>query len=455
MDNLKEYGYEFQIKVIAALITDRQFINDVRDIIDKSYFDSNALRWLCNSVISYYNEYKLLPTIEVFKIQIVNVKIELEKKEIVGALKDVFKNQQSTDLQFVKDEFHKFCVIQIYKKAILDGVELLKKQDVAAIKETFDNAFKSTQREKNTALNYKEEVDYRYKASEELVRITTGWEVVDRYLGGGLPKKKFGIVMAPTGIGKSWVLCALGAAAIQAGYKVLHYTLELDKFYTGQRYDTIMTSLPMNDLQYNIQNIKKRMTGITGDLRIEEFPPSTLTIGAFEYSIERYISDGFEPDLVILDYPELFDINYNSNMREDLVLGEFYKKLRGLAGQYNFALWGADQTNRGGSSKNIVEGDSISNAFAKLFPVDFWMSISRRPDDKLNNRAMGFIGKNRLGPDGITLPSHFDTTHGDIRFYDERSDEGLETTNNRQTNREYGDKLALDLYNNRKGNNLI
>ena len=49
--------------------------------------------------------------------------------------------------------------------------------------------------------------------------VTTGWEVVDDIAYGGLGKGELGVFVAPSGIGKSWALVNVGAAAVKAKYK--------------------------------------------------------------------------------------------------------------------------------------------------------------------------------------------------------------------------------------------
>ena len=38
-DKLSEYGYGFQVKTIAALFTDRAFLQQIADIIQPDYFE--------------------------------------------------------------------------------------------------------------------------------------------------------------------------------------------------------------------------------------------------------------------------------------------------------------------------------------------------------------------------------------------------------------------------------
>ena len=70
MSKLTQYGHSFQTKAIGILITDRDFLQQIADIISPDYFDNNAGKWIIRKTLSYYTEYKTVPTMEVFKVEI-------------------------------------------------------------------------------------------------------------------------------------------------------------------------------------------------------------------------------------------------------------------------------------------------------------------------------------------------------------------------------------------------
>lgn len=447
MDNtLDKYGYGFQTKLLSCLITDREFTTQCVDLIDLNYFENKALKFLIENTIFYFKERRVLPTLDVFKVQISNLDKGLFRTEVVSALQSAWNNIQSSDLSFVKEQTLEFCRHQEIRKAFENGLDLFKEGQYEEIVKLITDAAKKGQYSQDFGLEYLKDIEYRYSEEGKLERVATGFPVLDTVMDGGLPVGKLGIVMAPTGIGKSWLLAYFGANALKAGKKVLHYTLELDDVYTAQRYDTILTGIPYANLPYNIPVIKSSLSQYTGQLFIKEFPPSTLSLHQLETHIDKYILDGFDPDLVILDYAELLYINFDKNSREDKVLGQLYTDLRGLAGRKNFALWTADQTNRTGSTKEIVEGSDISNAFAKLFAVDFLMTLQRRPKDKVSNTARIHISKSRLGPDGMTFPCIFNTDKGIIDILDELSESGRKVKKSMITESEYDRKLLQQRY---------
>ena len=72
-----------------------------------------------------------------------------------------------------------------------------------------------------------------------------GWQDIDDICRGGLGKGELGVVIAPTGAGKSMVLVHLGSQAVKLGKTVVHYTLELSDTVIASRYDSCITKIPL------------------------------------------------------------------------------------------------------------------------------------------------------------------------------------------------------------------
>lgn len=442
-----EYNYSVQVKILTAIITDREFTTQILDTFDKSYFDNTALQWLCEKTLNYFSEFRMMPTLEVFQVE--TSKLDgngIFKKEVISTLRDVWTAIGSDDLPFIKKDIIRFCTNQEYKKFLIKGVDLLEAKDYASIEQEFKEISKRLTMGDNLGLDYLKDVEYRYTEEGLDEKIETPWQVINDATSGGLPKKKLGIVMAPTGIGKSWFLAALGAHALKMGKTVLHYTLELDDVYVGQRYDSILTGILFNNLKYNIDKIKKTIDQYKGKLFIKEFPPGTLSLQGLESHIDRFIMSGVVPDLIVLDYVELLKIPFNNNVSEVKVLGELYKDLRGMAGTKNVAIWSADQTNRDGSEEDVIGTNKISNSYAKMFAVDFLLTLSRKEKDKQNSTARTHIAKSRLGPDGLTFPTKMDTTVGYIELFPPKSEKGKKLIEGMVSDAAYLRQVAADKF---------
>jgi archaellum biogenesis ATPase FlaH len=423
-DKLSDYGWGFQVKVLAAMFTDRLFLQQISDIIRAEYFDSDANSWLLDIILTHFREYKTPPSKDVLKVKITEIENDILKATILEQLKDVFRFMESDDLTFVKDEILKFCKNQEIKQAIMDSVSLLKHGNFDEIKTKIDSAMKAGA-DTNIGLEYVTDVAARYNEAARHT-ITTGWDVIDDLMDGGLAPGELGVVMAPAGIGKSWLLINIGAHAVKAGKTVIHYTLELNENYVGQRYDSVFTGIPAQNLKNYRDDIEAKMLTLKGDLIVKYFPTKSVGVMGLKAHIEKTIMLGKKPDLVIVDYGDLLKVNIKKDKHE--ALEDLYEELRGMAGEYEIPVWTASQAGRSALEEDIIEADKIASSYGKVMVADFLMSLSRKVEDKMSGTGRGHVIKNRFGPDGITLPCKINTNNGQFQFFEPQTQQGKQTT---------------------------
>ena len=422
-DKLSEYGWGFQVKVIAAMFTDRLFLQQIADIIQADYFESDANSWLMEVILDHFREYKAPPTKDVLKVKVTSIENDVLKTAILEQLKEVFRYMESDDLTFVKDEILKFCKNQEIKRAIMDSVGLLKMGNYDEIKSKIDGAMKAGA-DTDIGLEYKDNVAVRYEEAARAT-MTTGWDVIDDLMDGGLAPGELGVVMAPAGIGKSWLLINIGANAMKAGKTVVHYTLELNENYVGQRYDSVVTGINAQNLKNYQEDIQEKMDKLKGDLIIKYYPTKSVGVMGIKAHIEKTIMLGNTPDLIIVDYADLLKVNQKDKHE---ALEELYEDLRGMAGEYNVPVWTATQANRSALEEDVIEADKIASSYGKVMVSDFLMSLSRKVEDKMSGTGRGHVIKNRFGPDGVTLPCKINTNNGQFQFFEPQTEQGKQTT---------------------------
>jgi replicative DNA helicase len=428
-DKLCEYGYSFQVKALSAMFTDRSFLQQIADIIQSEYFESDANSWLLDIILTHFREYKTPPSKDVLKVKITEIDNDILKTAILEQLKEVFRYIESDDLTFVKDEILRFCKNQEIKHAIMDSVNLLKLGNYDEIKSKIDTAMKAGA-DTDIGHEYKKDVVARYTESARDT-ISTGWDVIDDLMDGGLAHGELGVVMAPAGIGKSWMLINIGANAIKQGKTVIHYTLELNDNYVGQRYDSVITGIAAQNLKNYTEDIEAKLDTLPGELIIKYYPTKSTGIMGIKAHIEKTIMLGNTPDLVVVDYGDLLKVNTKKDKHE--ALEELYEEMRGMAGEYGIPVWTASQAGRSALEDDIIEADKIASSYGKVMVADFLMSLSRKVEDKLSGTGRGHVIKNRFGPDGITLPSKINTNNGQFQFYEPQTSQGKQTTQTMKT----------------------
>jgi hypothetical protein len=423
VDNLAKYGQSYQTKVVTNLVTDRPFLEQVSDILETKYFESDTNKWIVELTRKYFGKYKNTPTTDFFKTEIQKITDKALQQNVLSQLKAVYAQQSGGDSEWVKNEFVTFCKNQNFKNVILTSVDLLQTGQFDKIEKLVRDAVKVGQTN-DLGLDYKEDIEVRF---EEVNRRTvkTNWDVIDELIDGGLGPGELGVIVAPSGVGKTWVLCHIGAEAVRQGKNVLHYTLELTQNYVGQRYDTIFTGIPSSELRDNKEQIKDKVDKLKGGLMIKYYPPKGITANTIAAHVDMVRSTKFQPDLIIIDYADLL-ISVNSKNNSDYQeQGGIYIDLRAMGGEYQIPIWTASQTNRSAIESDVIHADKIADSYAKVMNADLIISVSRKDTDKLNDTARFHVMKNRFGPDGLTFPAKMNTNKGIIEVYAANSSNGI------------------------------
>jgi replicative DNA helicase len=349
-DRLTTFGFNFQIKVITSLLTDKSFLQQVSDILSPDYFESDANQWIITSILKYHREYKATPTLEVMKVNLQDVDNDVIKTQIIEHLKDAWRAAGADDLDFIKEKTIEFCKNQEIKKAILDSVTLLKIGKYDDIKLKIDNALKAGG-DRDIGHEYMTNIEERYTDAVRNV-LPTPWDIINDITDGGVGKGELGVMVASAGAGKSWALVNIGAHAIKAGKTVLHYTLELNQAYVGLRYDSIITGIANQNLKHYQDEVRQQLNKIRGELIIKYFPTKTVSVLGIKSHIEKCILQGKKPDLIIVDYADLLRGHGQEKRHE---LEGIYEDLRGMAGEYEVPVWTASQANRCHVLTDLVE----------------------------------------------------------------------------------------------------
>jgi len=415
LNSINQYGHEFQIKVLSSLLTHKEFLVNIHDIISDEYFENPAQKWAIKEILKYYDKYHTTPSLDILKVELLKVDNEVLQLSIKEQLKLAYVTSDE-DLEYVQEEFTNFCKNQQLKKALMSSVDLLKGGDFDGIRYLIDNALKAGQ-DKNLGHEYIKDIEERYRENSRET-VPTPWPKIDQLLQGGLGNGDFGLIFGNPGGGKSWSLVALGGHAVRLGYNVLHYTLELGEEYVGKRYDAFFTKIPVNKVDSHRDKIEEIIPQLPGQLIIKEYPTGRASVSTIESHIAKSTSMGVKPDLVIIDYVDLLSSRKTNRERKDEI-DDIYTSTKGLARQLNIPIWSVSQVNRAGAQDKVIQGDKAAGSYDKIMITDFCMSLSRKKEDKVNNTGRFHLMKNRYGMDGITFGLEADTSTGHFIVKDE------------------------------------
>jgi len=418
--NFSKYDRTFENNLIYGMATDRVFCDRISEVLELEFFTQEPAKQFAMYLLNYKNNYGSHPSLSTFRTVLINEtssESDTTKASIMALLSKVERmRSEDVDVEYEKDTAIAFCRHQKVVGAVMKGLSHIESENYEALMNTISKAVNAGD-EKTTAYDYIADFDVRFEAISRNP-VVTGWPIINRITQGGLGRGELGVVIAPSGAGKSMFLVHLGAEAIKNGKNVVHYTLELLPTAVAQRYDSCITGIKLNDLMDHKDKIRDEIKKVEGSLKIQSYPTRYASTNTIIQHLEKLKQkEDFRPDLIIVDYGDLLKpVVHSATKRSDLET--IYEELRGIGQQFNAAVWTASQTNRSGMNKEVVTTEEISEAFNKVFVADLIITLARTQEDKNFNDGRILVAKNRNGADGIVYPIYMDTSSVTINVKD-------------------------------------
>ena len=430
--NFSKYGKSFQEKLCMVILDDRAFADQIEEVLDINFLELNYLKLFLTKVFSYREKYGVHPSRDIMKT-ILRSDLDAENELTAKQVREFYVRSQIanlTDVEYIKDTSLDFCKKQNLKSAMVKSIGLLQNSSYDEISQVINDSLKLGMNN-DEGYDWKKDFEERFKPRFRNP-ISTGWDLIDNISKGGLGQKELGVVIAPTGAGKSMVLVHLGTQALKAGKTVVHYTLELQDTVIASRYDSCLTKVPLGNLMSFKEKIYEEVQDIEGRLIVKEYPTKSATTHTIKTHLEKLKMRNINVDMIIVDYADLLrPVRTQREKRNELET--IYEELRGIASEMECPIWTASQTNRSGLNAEVITMEAISEAFNKCFVSDFIFTVSRTVDDKVANSGRVFVAKNRNGPDGLVFPIFMDTSTVSIKVLQpSEEDENVEVDAKKQ-----------------------
>jgi len=420
--NFGRHGKAFQEGLVQLIFEDRPFADQITEVLDVNFLELEYLRVFTQKIVDFRSKYNKHPSMETM-VSLLRTELDSEEEIIRTQVVEYFgklRYHQLDNAEYIRQTSLEFCKKQTLKKAMIHSVDLLQDCSFDEISKVINDALKLGA-DSNFGYDYITDFEERYKIKHRHP-VTTGFNEMDAITGGGLGKKELGVVIAPTGAGKSMVLVHLGSQAILEGKNVIHYTLELQDTVIANRYDSCITGYPLSNLRDFKDEIFAKIKDLDGRLIVKEYPTKSATTNTIRSHLTKLAKRGIKPGMIIVDYADLLrPVMMQKEKRNELE--SIYEELRGISQEFTCPIWTASQTNRSGLSAEVITMEQISEAFNKCFVADFIFSVSRTIEDKKANKGKIFIAKNRNGPDGIVYDIFMDTSNVKIKILPKVADE--------------------------------
>jgi len=409
--NFGHIGITFQERLLKTIIEDKKFGYTIVDVIESNYFDNNAFRFIMENIKEYYEKYNSIPSYNGLNEKIlgdlkgVN---ETQTRLFLDSVDNIKNLPQDNTEEQTKAQAMNFCKQQVLKKA-------LKEVDVISSNGDFENYHKIEEiiqkalqvgQDTNDIQNVFENIKDALKADSRLP-IPTGILGIDNLLNGGLGRSELGVVLAPTGTGKTTLLTKFSNEAFNNGYNVLQIFFEDNVNNIKRKHYTIWSKIAPDEQPENAEQVEEAVTEAQnrskGQLKLLKFPSDSVTMSEIKTKIRKMIADGFKIDLVTLDYIDCVTAdrnNYNEEWKGD---GAIMRQLEAMTSEFDIAVWTATQGNRASIASEVVTTDQMGGSIKKAQIGHVVISIGKTLEQKEHNLGTLTLLKSRIGQDGVVF----------------------------------------------------
>jgi len=405
--NFEYLGSNFQLQLLNQIVVDKEFGRSIIQVLDTNYFDNKYFKLIVQMTKEYFVKYDHVPTFETLE-QI--TKSEIQQELAVKIVLDTIVKVKEAPIEgslFVQEKAMKFCKQQELQKAItkaqkvIDGGEF---ENYDTLEELVREALQIGTREDGmldvfSNLDDVLNEDFRHP-------IPMGIPGIDRLLKGGLAKGEIGVILAPTGVGKSTFLTKISNHAFNLGYNVLQIFFEDNPKIIQRKHITLWTKVHPDEMNNRkdeiIVKVKDIQEKMPNRLVLEKLPSDTMTMTQIKNLIRKKVADGIKIDMVLLDYIDCVvpEKNLGDEWKSE---GSVMRGFEAMCHEMNLVGWTATQGNRSSISSEVVTTDQMGGSIKKAQVGHVIISVAKTLQQKEMKLATIAITKSRIGDDGVVF----------------------------------------------------
>ena len=104
LNTISDYGKGFQIKVLSSLLTHKELLTNIHDIISDEYFESSSHKWIVSEILKYYDRFHTTPSLDILKVELQKIDNDVLQVSIKDQLKQAYVASDE-DLAYIQEEF--------------------------------------------------------------------------------------------------------------------------------------------------------------------------------------------------------------------------------------------------------------------------------------------------------------------------------------------------------------
>ena len=418
--------------ILRSLLTNESYLRKVIPFLKPNYFEGPP-KVIFKQIGAFVDKHNTLPTLEAFRID-----LEQDERmsddmftEISAMLPEIF-SPVDVDEDFLLEKTEKWCQERALHIGIMKSIDILDGKDDKLTKNAIPDILSEALGvgfDSNVGHDYLDNAEERfdfYNRKEE--RMPFDLHYLNEITKGGLPDKTLNVILAGTGVGKSLIMCHMGANALLQGKNVLYITMEMAEERIAERIDANLLDVPIDQLDKMskpmfTEKVDKLKTKTIGKLIVKEYPTGAAHSSHFRGLLkELKLKRSFEPDIIFIDYLNICASSRMKSMGGAINSYTYIKaiaeELRGLAVECSVPLVTATQTTRSGYGSSDPGLEDTSESFGLPATADLMFALISNDELEQSGQIMVKQLKNRYNDPGKHKRFVLGIDRSKMRLYD-------------------------------------
>lgn len=417
--NFGVHGLGYQQILIREILQDKRYGESIIDVLDPKYFDNTSIRYIVQHIKDLYAEFGKIPNFDEVRLKITSdAKNEATRKVHLDTLLAIHDNKEPGVVQ--RGNALNFCKQQNLKKelkkinAIIENGAFEQYKDIEEIIQKAMQVGHIGEEAVSVFDDMDEALDKDFR-----LPIPTGIIGLDRLLKGGLGHGELGVILAPTGVGKTTLITKFANTAYNHGFNVLQIFFEDNIANIKRKHYTIWSDVTPDEQPERKEEVKEKVKSIntsrTNVLNLLKLPSDGVTVGELKRRLRKMISEGFKPDIIFIDYVDCISPERATLGDEWKSEGAIMRSIESMTSEFDIAIWVATQGNRESIASEVVTTNQMGGSIKKAQIGHIIISVGKTLEQKETKKATMTLLKSRIGGDGVIFPNcHFDNEFLDI-----------------------------------------
>jgi len=418
--------------ILRSLLTNESYLRKVIPFLKPNYFEGPP-KVIFKQIGAFVDKHNALPTMEAFRID-----LEQDERmsddmftEISAMLPEIFSPVDIDD-DFLLEKTERWCQERALHIGIMKSIDILDGKDEKMTKNAIPDILSEALGvgfDSYVGHDYLDNAEERfdfYNRKEE--KLPFDLHYLNEITKGGLPDKTLNIFLAGTGVGKSLIMCHIGANCLLQGKNVLYITMEMAEERIAERIDANLLDIPIDQLdkmskKMFTEKVNSLKSKTIGKLIVKEYPTGAAHSGHFRGLLkELKLKRSFEPDIIFIDYLNICASSRMKSMGGAINSYTYIKaiaeELRGLAVEFSVPLVSATQTTRSGYGSSDPGLEDTSESFGLPATADLMLALITNDELDQSGQIMIKQLKNRYNDPGKHKRFVLGIDRSKMRLYD-------------------------------------